>query len=377
NCQKACKKCDEGRPCQRCIKYGLTDTCIDSTRKERKKGIKRGPYKRRQQSGSANGNTTPTLNQMNTPNGSQYSSMNGSPNMRTPMPFTYPPNINQFGGQTYELNNAYSTYNYQKEQQLMPNQYMVPPMFSTSGPMLSYPLVVSAQPDMIPRTMSASPPQQYSPHQRQLRTPVPSTSTSSVGSPESDQEEDGSKLNILSQLCSAVLDHSDPKNGSDDQDYDSLSGHESDEQDIKRRHSGMSSHTPPPSPGHSRHSSYDSDSMHRMVHDGPQMFHAPSFGHDSPHTYINGHITHRSQMMYGTPNSSPSASPTDSTFGMPASPKAAVAPPPHFWPLPPLQSVVPPEHLYNHHYANVGHGMQAQHTQEGWGMSMTNPVTGW
>ncbi|ORX94198.1 hypothetical protein K493DRAFT_352709 [Basidiobolus meristosporus CBS 931.73] len=47
NCQKACKKCDEGRPCSRCIKYGLTDTCVDSPRKARKKGVKRGPYKRR------------------------------------------------------------------------------------------------------------------------------------------------------------------------------------------------------------------------------------------------------------------------------------------------------------------------------------------
>ncbi|CAJ0839791.1 1051_t:CDS:2, partial [Entrophospora sp. SA101] len=37
NCQRACKKCDEGRPCQRCIKYELTDTCQDSIRKERKK----------------------------------------------------------------------------------------------------------------------------------------------------------------------------------------------------------------------------------------------------------------------------------------------------------------------------------------------------
>ncbi|KAJ1674574.1 hypothetical protein EV182_003003 [Spiromyces aspiralis] len=47
NCQKACKKCDDGRPCQRCIKYGLQDTCQSSKRKERKKGIKRGPYKKR------------------------------------------------------------------------------------------------------------------------------------------------------------------------------------------------------------------------------------------------------------------------------------------------------------------------------------------
>ncbi|CAB4489964.1 hypothetical protein RhiirA5_484434 [Rhizophagus irregularis] len=49
NCQKACKRCDDGRPCQRCIKYGLTETCKNSIRKERKKGIKRGPYKRRTQ----------------------------------------------------------------------------------------------------------------------------------------------------------------------------------------------------------------------------------------------------------------------------------------------------------------------------------------
>ncbi|KAI8985144.1 hypothetical protein BDB01DRAFT_99990 [Pilobolus umbonatus] len=47
NCQKACKKCDEGRPCQRCIKLGISDTCVDSPRKERKKGFKRGPYKKK------------------------------------------------------------------------------------------------------------------------------------------------------------------------------------------------------------------------------------------------------------------------------------------------------------------------------------------
>ncbi|CAG8539479.1 3154_t:CDS:10 [Diversispora eburnea] len=37
----ACKKCDDGRPCQRCIRYELTETCRNSIRKERKKGIKR------------------------------------------------------------------------------------------------------------------------------------------------------------------------------------------------------------------------------------------------------------------------------------------------------------------------------------------------
>jgi len=47
NCQKACKKCDDNRPCQRCTRYGTADTCVDSKRKERKKGLKRGPYKKR------------------------------------------------------------------------------------------------------------------------------------------------------------------------------------------------------------------------------------------------------------------------------------------------------------------------------------------
>lgn len=65
NCQKACKRCDEGRPCTRCIKYGLTDTCQDSSRKERKRGIKRGPYKRRATTGSQTASSS---------SGSQYPS---------------------------------------------------------------------------------------------------------------------------------------------------------------------------------------------------------------------------------------------------------------------------------------------------------------
>ncbi|KAF5389623.1 hypothetical protein D9757_004179 [Collybiopsis confluens] len=47
NCATACKRCDEARPCERCKKYGVADTCVDGQRKERKKGIKRGPYKRK------------------------------------------------------------------------------------------------------------------------------------------------------------------------------------------------------------------------------------------------------------------------------------------------------------------------------------------
>lgn len=45
NCQKACKKCDDCRPCSRCIKYGIENSCVNSSRKERRKGVKRGPYR--------------------------------------------------------------------------------------------------------------------------------------------------------------------------------------------------------------------------------------------------------------------------------------------------------------------------------------------
>ncbi|KAI0272122.1 hypothetical protein BGY98DRAFT_1002420 [Russula aff. rugulosa BPL654] len=60
NCQKACKKCDDARPCLRCVKYGIGEECVDSQRKERKKGIKRGPYKKRDGKSRA-ASTTETL----------------------------------------------------------------------------------------------------------------------------------------------------------------------------------------------------------------------------------------------------------------------------------------------------------------------------
>jgi len=53
NCAGACKRCNESRPCDRCIKYGIVDTCVDGQRKERKKGIKRGPYRRKNKDGDS------------------------------------------------------------------------------------------------------------------------------------------------------------------------------------------------------------------------------------------------------------------------------------------------------------------------------------
>ncbi|KAJ7903677.1 hypothetical protein B0H14DRAFT_2665927 [Mycena olivaceomarginata] len=53
-CQKSCKKCDQARPCLRCVKYGFgPEECVDSQRKERAKGKKRGPYKKRDRKGEA------------------------------------------------------------------------------------------------------------------------------------------------------------------------------------------------------------------------------------------------------------------------------------------------------------------------------------
>ena len=40
SCAIACKRCDENCPCERCVGYGQTDSCVDGVRKERKKGIK-------------------------------------------------------------------------------------------------------------------------------------------------------------------------------------------------------------------------------------------------------------------------------------------------------------------------------------------------
>ncbi|KAG5337038.1 hypothetical protein C0989_011042 [Termitomyces sp. Mn162] len=48
NCANACRRCDEGRPCQRCVKFQMEETCVDTERKERKKGIKHRPIKRRE-----------------------------------------------------------------------------------------------------------------------------------------------------------------------------------------------------------------------------------------------------------------------------------------------------------------------------------------
>ncbi|KAK4521387.1 uncharacterized protein ATC70_012002 [Mucor velutinosus] len=133
NCQKACKKCDDARPCPRCIKYGIADTCVNSVRKERKKGIKRGPYKRRQKTGEEK----PRKNaaEMSTPDQNGQPAQYAPATMRGPtIPFGYPSNLNQYG-QHYD---PYAQYTSHYKDQMMPQPYVVNPVY----PPMGYPVIV-------------------------------------------------------------------------------------------------------------------------------------------------------------------------------------------------------------------------------------------
>ncbi|KAF9183493.1 hypothetical protein BGZ51_003996 [Haplosporangium sp. Z 767] len=142
NCQKACKKCDEGRPCTRCIKYGLTDTCVDSTRKVRKKGVKRGPYKRRvpqTQIGSASASTTPTMRHAVLPNGpagymSEPVTALNSPTQSHLLPFTTSAIGSLEFGYGGNAGSSSSSYSFQPSR--MENSYVAPYTTSYSGPSL-------------------------------------------------------------------------------------------------------------------------------------------------------------------------------------------------------------------------------------------------
>ncbi|KAJ7204268.1 hypothetical protein C8J57DRAFT_1619088 [Mycena rebaudengoi] len=50
NCQRSSKRCDDARPCLRCVKYGISETCMDSVRRERRIG-NRGPYRKKHRDG--------------------------------------------------------------------------------------------------------------------------------------------------------------------------------------------------------------------------------------------------------------------------------------------------------------------------------------
>lgn len=89
NCQKPCKKCDDARPCLRCVKYGVSEECVDSQRKERKKGIKRGPYKKRD--GKGNSIDQADIPQQGMPVSNMVPTPGGSAIMAPYLPIGYPP----------------------------------------------------------------------------------------------------------------------------------------------------------------------------------------------------------------------------------------------------------------------------------------------
>lgn len=101
---------------------------------------------------------------------------------------------------------------------MMPNQH---PMYHN----LPYQMVVPSQPsDVLARPMSHSPSpnvqQQRSQHHQQQQPQQSQQQQQSTPRSETneDEDEDGNKLNILSQLCSAVLDHSDEDKPSEKKD---------------------------------------------------------------------------------------------------------------------------------------------------------------
>ncbi|KAI8383022.1 hypothetical protein BD560DRAFT_385805 [Blakeslea trispora] len=314
NCQKACKKCDIGRPCQRCIKYGLTDTCVNSVRKERKKGIKRGPYKKRNknelggESGTSSGASTPNVASP-VANTSMYAQNNSvRPNT---MPMHYQP-FNQ---------GHYDTYGYVNNSQMMPQAYMMPTglsqMYPTNPPVLSYQTamsIISSQPQPQQQQQAGVANASYRPQEQDnngMNHTTSTVATNTIGTPpstvvtadvkaEGDEDDEGSKLNILSQLCSAVLDSNAPKPKSHEQTVKAEEAHQN---------------TPPPTRPHSRETSCDNKNTNANTIAPLSHLAGSHLDTNSAYAHLNHPPADVSQKeenstpVYGTPGSSPADSP--------------------------------------------------------------------
>ncbi|CAO0795434.1 unnamed protein product [Mucor circinelloides] len=311
NCQKACKKCDVGRPCQRCIKYGLTETCVNSVRKERKKGVKRGPYKKRNKNGgesvTSSGTSTPMPAAAVNPNlYTPPTQTNGSSAPATTST-TSTPNTMPIHYQPFQTTQAYDPYGYNGSNAMMPQAYMVPnsiaQMYPTNPPVLSYQAAMNI---ISPQQQQQSPvlnngfrqdQQSSDPNANNSAAATPTNSTpaatdgSIVAKVEEDDDDEGSKLTILSQLCSSVLANNDGTKPADTLE------------EIKTEETHQN--TPPPSRPHSREASHENNNIT-----------GTSFTADSTHTYVNSHLSHVTNSntsapnsVYGTPGSSPAGSP--------------------------------------------------------------------
>ncbi|KAJ3183582.1 hypothetical protein HDU85_002011 [Gaertneriomyces sp. JEL0708] len=180
NCQKACKKCDEARPCMRCMKFGLSSTCRDSERKERTKaGVKRGSYKRKN---------------------SEAPDQHGD--------FTHPTHGHHI---EFQANPAFDTKDYKSAADLP----TLAAIRSSIAAMYTPPAHLAMAAEFDQRAMP------YVPHQYHhlYIAPAPSerdtdsrASTPRTGDDENERA-NWSKLQVLSTLCSAVLDKDVPVKG--------------------------------------------------------------------------------------------------------------------------------------------------------------------
>lgn len=206
--------------------------------------------------------------------------------------------------QPFQTAQAYDPYGYNGSNAMMPQAYMVPnnlaQMYPTNPPVLSYQAAMNI---ISPQQQQQSPvlnngfrQDQPSPdpnaNNSATATSTNSTPAATDGSIVAKVEEDddeGSKLTILSQLCSSVLANNDGTKPADTLE------------EIKTEDTHQN--TPPPSRPHSREASHENNSIT-----------GASFAADPAHTYVNSHLSQVSNVsapnsVYGTPGSSPAGSP--------------------------------------------------------------------
>ncbi|KAI7881776.1 hypothetical protein K492DRAFT_176876 [Lichtheimia hyalospora FSU 10163] len=205
NCQKACKKCDDARPCPRCIKYGISSTCVNSVRKERKKGIKRGPYKRRQKAEDGKTVKAGRVEKGEMQSSNEDTSRPNGVNPPPLVPYSYPGNLQQYAQQL-------GAYGYKDQVMSNPNSFVVGAVYPSS---LEYhPMVVASNGDTQHKDQSTTTDKNAKStnesEEKITTTTVPDASTSSgTSSPDSAQDEDTTRFERLTQLCTAALKQND------------------------------------------------------------------------------------------------------------------------------------------------------------------------
>ncbi|ORY91860.1 hypothetical protein BCR43DRAFT_497405 [Syncephalastrum racemosum] len=274
NCQKACKKCDDARPCPRCVRYGIAGTCVNSVRKERKKGVKRGPYKQRkgQDSASTSEPGTPVPGQAAAP-GTTAPPATGMLNHANPyLGYAYPHHPAMLSYMQHPMYASYAQQQQQQQHQVQQQQQQTAPGAAAAG--------------------------------KEEATDKSKATGKEAGNDSVTEE----KLNVLSQLCSAVLDHSDtPK---------AATAREGGDQQPSKQLPTATTTAPDSSSNNNNSNSSSSGSSHTST--------ATPTSHGMPHPNLVYH-----NQIYNQQQTMPGQQPPT-------------------WPLPSLQSVVhqPADRLY-------------------------------